>query len=130
MHREAVILFAHGARDPAWADPLRRVAAAIRRKRPGLRVELAFLEFMTPALDALLDDLAAEGLTRITVVPAFMATGGHLRRDLPLLIEAARLRHPGLVLSVVGATGESEPVIEAIADYAAASTRREAGGAE
>ena len=45
----ALILFAHGARDPEWASPMRRVQAAIRKRLGGVQVELAFLEFMAPS---------------------------------------------------------------------------------
>lgn len=124
MSNEAVIVFAHGARDPAWAEPLQRVCAALRQRRPDLRVELAFLEIMSPSIGETLDKLGAESITRITVVPAFMAEGGHLKRDLPLLIDAARQRHPGLSITVVPAMGLSEQVIGAIADYAAAAAER------
>ncbi len=119
MSNEAVVVFAHGARDPAWAEPLQRICTALRQRRPGLRVELAFLELMSPSIGEVLDSLAAEGVARITVVPAFMAEGGHLKRDLPLLIDAARQRLPGVTVSVVPAMGLSEQVIGAIADYAA-----------
>ncbi len=46
----ALILFAHGARDPEWAEPLRRVQAAIRWRLDSVPVELAFIEFMAPNL--------------------------------------------------------------------------------
>ena len=121
MVNEAVIVFAHGARDPAWAEPLQRICGALRQRRPALRVELAFLELMSPSIGEAVDSLAAEGVVRITVVPAFMAEGGHLKRDLPILIEAARQRHPELSMSVVPAMGMSDQVIGAIADYAAAA---------
>lgn len=128
MPKHAVIVFAHGARDPAWAEPLKRICEALRQRRPGLRVELAFLELMTPAIGDALDALAAEGILSVTVVPAFMARGGHLKKDLPLLIEAAQGRNPGLAVTVVPAMGESELVIGAIADYAAGCANRGTAG--
>lgn len=118
MSKEAVIVFAHGARDPAWAEPLRRVCLTIRGRQPALRVELAFLEFMTPSLGQAIDTLVAEGVSRIAVMPAFLSEGGHVKRDLPEMLEAARQRHPGASIAVVPAMGESAVVIDAIADYA------------
>ena len=46
----ALILFAHGARDPEWANPMRRVQAVVRQRMSAVPVELAFLEFMAPTL--------------------------------------------------------------------------------
>ena len=47
---DGVLLFAHGARDPAWAGPFEGVAARLRAQAPGLKVALGFLEFMQPSL--------------------------------------------------------------------------------
>jgi lipopolysaccharide export system permease protein len=47
---QAIVLFAHGARDPRWAEPFEAVAARVRAAAPGCPVVLAFLELMTPSL--------------------------------------------------------------------------------
>jgi sirohydrochlorin cobaltochelatase len=122
--KEAMVVFAHGARDPAWAEPLERICAAVRRKRPGLRVDLAFLELMAPLINDALETLVEEGFDRITIVPAFMAPGGHLRKDLPERVAAARVRHPGLEIHIAAAIGQSDAVIAAIADYAVTALDR------
>ena len=46
MSKKAIILIAHGARDPEWAAPMRRVWAAIQAQRPDQRIELAFLDLI------------------------------------------------------------------------------------
>jgi sirohydrochlorin cobaltochelatase len=114
----AILLFAHGARDPAWADPFRRIAARLREGQPGLRVELAFLELMTPALAEAVAGLAATGVRRITLVPLFLAQGGHLREDLPRLLDGIRRQHPGLRIDVTSAIGDSSVLTDAIAGWA------------
>ena len=116
---KAVILFAHGARDPEWARPFERLRAALLSRTPGLAVELAYLELMQPDLKAAVDALAARGADSISIVPVFMAQGGHLKRDLPLQIEQVRERHPGITLSLQPAIGEAQPMIEAMAQYIA-----------
>jgi sirohydrochlorin cobaltochelatase len=114
----AILLFAHGARDPTWAEPFRRIVARLALKQPGLRVELAFLEFMQPALAAAVAGLTAEGIGHITVIPLFLAQGGHLKEDLPRLLDDIRLRHAGLRIDVTNAIGDSEELTDAIADWA------------
>lgn len=118
MSQEALIVFAHGARTPSWADPLQRICALIRLRQPGLRVELAFLELMSPLIADSLQQLAAEGVGRVTIVPAFMAPGGHVQKDLPALVALVQAQHPGLEVVISPAIGESEAVMAAIADYA------------
>ena len=118
MSATGLILFGHGARDPQWAEPMRRVATLIERAHPKLRVELAFLEFLTPTLAESIDSLA-KSCVRIVVVPMFIAQAGHLKRDVPVLLDQARLRYPGLSIDLAAPVGESDGVLAAIAAYAA-----------
>lgn len=114
----AILLFAHGARDPSWAEPFRRIVARLRDQQQGARVELAFLEMMQPSLASAVAGLAAEGIGQITVVPLFLAQGGHLKEDLPRLLDAIRRHHPALRIDVTSAIGDSEDLTNAIADWA------------
>ncbi len=116
--RRAVVLFGHGARDPEWANPMRRVRERLLAKADDVAVELAFLEFMQPPLAEAIDTLVANGATRITVVPMFLAQGGHLKHDVPDQVEAARRRHPGCRIDQALAVGEADGVADAMADYA------------
>lgn len=109
-----LLLFGHGARDPAWADPFRAVAARITAARPGLAVELAFLEFMAPDLQAGGDALVTRGCTQVRVVPMFLGTGGHVRRDLPDMLARLRQRHAGVQWTLAAAIGEHPAVLDAM----------------
>ena len=114
----AILLFAHGARDPSWAEPFRRIAARLGAKQSGLRVELAFLEIMQPDLASAVAGMAGEGIGHITVIPLFLAQGGHLKQDLPRLLADIRSRHRALQIDVANAIGDSEDLTDAIADWA------------
>lgn len=116
--KNALILFAHGARDPEWANPMRRVRAAVMQQAPALRVELAFLEFMSPNLGDCARALVAEGYTAISIVPMFIAQGGHLKNDVPLLMDELRKVHPDVRFVLSPTVGEAEPIVQAMASYA------------
>jgi sirohydrochlorin cobaltochelatase len=116
---EAIVLFAHGSRDPAWAAPFHALKALVAARRPLARVELAFLERMRPTLDEAIDAIAAERAERVLVVPLFLAPGGHTTRDLPALLEAARARHPALAIRATSSIGEEADVLGALADWIA-----------
>ena len=120
--KQALVLFAHGARDPRWAAPFEAIAAAVRARAPALEVRLAYLELMAPAIGEAVDALEADGVTHIDVLPLFLGTGGHLRRDLPLLVEGIAARHPALSLRLHGAAGEAPAVIQALAEHALSLT--------
>jgi len=116
----ALILFAHGARDPGWAEPFERLVARVRAIAPGHEVRLAFFELMHPDLGAAVAELAAGGATAISVVPIFLGPGGHIRHDLPPLIEELRARHRGVQIDQSAPAGEGSGVLDAIAAYCAA----------
>ena len=110
-----LVLFCHGAKDARWREPFDRLRTMIAQRHPG-PVELAFLEFMSPDLRAACTALAERDAERIVVVPLFLGTGGHLRRDLPPLIEAT-CAATDIPVTVVSAAGEDDHVLAAIADY-------------
>lgn len=120
MNASTLILFGHGARDPEWAKPLLQVQAAIQASQPERRVELAFLEYLTPSLEDCVAAVAAGQAERgeIVIVPMFIAQGGHLKRDVPERVAALRQRFPGLALRVAEVIGEVPAVVAAIAAYA------------
>jgi sirohydrochlorin cobaltochelatase len=117
---QGLILFAHGARDARWAAPFEDLAARVRRQRPALAVRLAYLEFLAPDLPAAVAELAADGCTRIALLPMFLGSGGHVRKDLPRLLDGLRGQHPGLTITLHTAVGELDGVLQAMADAAVA----------
>ena len=118
---KALILFAHGARDPRWAAPFEAVAEQVRSLQPTVRVRLAYLELMSPSLPEAAAELVAGGCSQVDVLPLFLGTGGHVRKDLPLLIDQLRTAHPSTSFTLHAAAGEHPAVIAAIAGVAAAS---------
>ena len=123
----ALILFAHGARAASWAAPFERLRDSTQARMPEVPVSLAFLELMEPRLPERVAALAAEGVTQITVVPVFLGQGGHVLRDLPLMIDRLRADYPGLSISVAGAVGENPDVQRAMTDYCVAALQGGAG---
>jgi sirohydrochlorin cobaltochelatase len=114
----AIILFAHGARDPEWANPMRRVQAAIRQQITTTPVELAFLEFISPTLPECAAQLIAQGADKIVVLPMFIARGGHLKKETPEMIEMLRSTYQNVEFSLGNAIGEHEMVVQAMATAA------------
>lgn len=117
----ALILFAHGARDPRWAQPFEAVAVHIRRSHPALRVQLAFLDFMLPTLGGAAATVVAEGARQVDVVPMFLGAGGHVRQDLPPMLQALRAAHPQARFTLHPAIGEIDAVTRAMAGAIAAA---------
>ena len=101
--RPAIILFAHGARDPRWAEPFLRVAERVRAAAPDLPLEVAYLEHLEPNLAAAARHLAQGGAKSIRVVPLFIGRGGHLRVEVPRLVAEVVAALPGSPVRLRGA---------------------------
>jgi sirohydrochlorin cobaltochelatase len=121
MSSTALILFAHGAREPDWARPFERVRDRLRAS--GTEVELAFLESMSPSLAEAAARLVQRGVGALAIVPLFLAQGTHLKRDLPAMVEALRRRHAGVDIRVTPALGDAPEIEAAIADWARRESR-------
>lgn len=121
LKAHGIVLFGHGARDPRWAEPFERLASLLASRRHSTLyegpVELAYLELMTPDLPTAIAKLAGAGCETVTVIPIFFGSGGHLRRDLPALVEQSRAAHPGLTIRSAGVVGEDDAVLDAIAEF-------------
>ena len=121
MKKQALVLFAHGARDSNWATPFKRLQKMTQAATPDVPVSLAFLECMQPSLPELLPTLVESGCDVVTVVPVFLGQGGHVMRDLPALLISLQQAYPDVTLRTVGAVGEDAHVLSAMSQYCIAS---------
>lgn len=112
---KAIVLFGHGARDPQWAEPMKRLQSMLVEQLPEVQVELAFLELMAPSLQDTVECMAQGGVQHIQVVPIFFGKGGHLKNDFPVIMAEMKAKHPGLNIEATSAVGQWDAVWQAIA---------------
>ena len=79
MTAPALLLLAHGTEDPAGQATWDRLASAVDRALPGVEVRLAYAGVASPSLPDVLVELPGP----VVVVPAFLASGFHVRVDVP-----------------------------------------------
>lgn len=115
---QALILFAHGSRDPLWREPIEAVAARVRALAPRMPVACAYLEHTTPDLPTVATQLIASHADEIWVRPLFLGVGRHAREDLPALMDTLRLQHPQVRFHLQASVGEEAQVLDALATVA------------
>jgi sirohydrochlorin cobaltochelatase len=121
MH--AIVLFAHGSRDPLWHQPIQAVAQRIAKRAPHTPVRCAYLELTEPDLPSVAAELAAAGATSLCVVPMFLGVGRHAREDLPQLVAAIQTAHPQVRVTCQSAVGEQPALLDLLADIALGSSK-------
>ncbi len=100
MHIEEItddtplVIAAHGSRDPDGVGACRALVDRVRAMLPGRRVTLGFVELAEPTIaEAVAEALEGREITGDTdavVVPLMLATGGHVREDIPESIDEGR----------------------------------------
>lgn len=114
----AVVIFAHGSRDPLWRKPVEAVAQRVRELDPTLAVACAYLEMSEPDLLTAAGALIRAGARRLSVLPLFIGVGKHAREDLPVLMTQLAEAHPDVHFTAHSAVGEDPGLIEAMARLA------------
>ena len=114
----AIVLFAHGSRDPLWHRPMQAVAERVGLQLPGAKVTCAYLELSTPSLLDAVQALVDQGCTQLRVVPMFLGVGKHVREDLPVMLQALRDAHPHVAFEPLPAVGEHPDLLDLMATIA------------
>ncbi|KUL29540.1 sirohydrochlorin chelatase [Actinoplanes awajinensis] len=84
--RPAVVLVAHGSRDPRAAASTEALARAVRRARPEWLVRASYLDHAGPRP---LEVLGSLGARRAVLVPLLLTEAFHGRVDLPAVLAGA-----------------------------------------
>lgn len=116
--KAAIVLFAHGSRDPLWHKPMEAVAARIREQSPDIVVTCAYLELSEPDLPSTVAALNEDGVHSLAIVPMFLGVGRHAREDLPALVAQLRADYPALQIDLRAAVGEDARLLDMLAQIA------------
>jgi sirohydrochlorin ferrochelatase len=116
MTAPALVALAHGSRDPRSAATITALVDEVRRMRPDLRIEPAFLELARPDFTKVVDKLVRAGVEEIVVVPLLLSNAYHATVDVPRAVAEATERHPGLRVRATSVLG-LEPAFLEVLDH-------------
>lgn len=101
-----LIAVAHGTRDPQGPAVLEELLSVVRAHLPGVDVHIAYVDVIGPELVDVLQGSSGKAV----VVPLFLASGYHVRVDVPYAVTATGER-----AIVTPALGPDEAVVNAVA---------------
>ena len=110
----ALLLIAHGSRDPRHAATVAGLAARVGRLRPGVRVATAYLNHCAPGTGQVIDCLAGTGAEEVAAVPLLLSRAFHATTDVPAVLRQATARHPRLRLHQAAVLGPSPLLLDAL----------------
>ncbi|MER0483504.1 sirohydrochlorin chelatase [Streptomyces sp. Edi2] len=125
--RPTLLVVAHGSRDPRHAAAVSALCARVRALRPGLRVEVGYLDFNAPRVPRVLERLSAEaeaegrraasssgrrggpgeGVREVVALPLLLTRAFHAKSDIPAVLRAATARLPLLSVRQADVLGPS-----------------------
>ncbi|MBT8398418.1 MAG: CbiX/SirB N-terminal domain-containing protein [Gemmatimonadetes bacterium] len=101
-----LILVAHGSRDPHWRGSLHALCDNVTAQLPGEEVKVAFMQFDGPSLPEVVAEGVRAGEKSFRLLPLFMASAGHVDKDIKPLVAELALKHPGVKLDLMTPVGE------------------------
>lgn len=122
MHT-ALLLIAHGSREPEANADLHHVVEAIRGRGLYPIVDACFLELAEPDIDTGAAGCIARGADRLLLVPYFLSAGVHVRRDLAQAQSRLRERYPHVDFRLAEPLGRHSMLVQVVADRAREAER-------
>jgi sirohydrochlorin cobaltochelatase len=111
-----IMVCGHGSRDVDAVTEFQSVANGIRDRLPQYDVDSGFLEFATPIIRERLDALRERGNKRIIAIPGMLFAAGHVKNDLPSVINTYGAQHPELEITYGRDLGMDMKLIRAAGD--------------
>ena len=91
--KTGIMVCGHGSRDTDAVREFEALARGVQDRLPEAEVEYGFLEFARPVIGDGLDALLRRGVTDILAVPGMLFAAGHVKNDIPSVLNDYQRRH-------------------------------------
>ncbi|MDH5527385.1 MAG: sirohydrochlorin chelatase [Nitrospirota bacterium] len=96
MSKTVILLIGHGSRNPAGNEEFLIFTDKLRARLPGETIVPCFIELADVLIPEGIEKAVALGATRIIAVPVILLAAGHVKMEVPEILEHAREKHPGV----------------------------------
>ena len=108
-----VMVCGHGSRDEGAVREFARVAEGLRELMPDTPIEYGYLEFARPIIRDGLDKLRDQGVTRVLAVPGMLFAAGHVKNDIPSVLNTYAAQNDGIRIELGKELGIDPKMIRA-----------------
>ncbi|MEU6119065.1 sirohydrochlorin chelatase [Streptomyces sp. NPDC047117] len=112
--RPALLVIAHGSRDPRHAATVGALCARVRALHPELRVEVGYLDFNAPSVPQVLERLHADGVRDVVALPLLLTRAFHAKTDIPAVLRETCARLPRLTVQQADVLGPAPLLVGAL----------------
>lgn len=120
MQNNALIIVAHGSRKASSNEEVKALGEnlkSLQDKRYDLVIP-AFLEFANPSLEESILSCIDKGTSEIVILPYFLASGNHVTRDIPEVVQKIQSSHPQVKIILKEHLGSSSDMVRLLSDMA------------
>ena len=122
MDKIGLIIIGHGSKLPHNRENLEKLAEILRKRSKFKTVEIAFMVRNKPTIPEAIESIAKQGVTKIVLVPAFLAPGVHTEQEIPEMIrlkgDEPLLKEQGIEIVYGEPLGADERIAEIIEEKA------------
>lgn len=113
---KGVLILAHGSRERETELTLKKIVEITQSKLEDVIIETAYLQFSEVNLVKGLDNLVAQGIVDIKIVPYFLFAGVHIREGIPKEIEEYLKDKPNIKITMAETLGGDPRMADILVD--------------
>jgi len=113
---KAVLYIGHGTRSKKGADEARAFISRVSARVDVPIQEISFLELTEPSIEEGFARCMEKGATEVTVVPLFLLAAGHIKQDIPSVLEELRSTYHDVSIDVKDPFGVQGTILDAVAE--------------
>lgn len=109
---KAIIFIAHGSKKEKSNQEFRDLVEEIKKTNSKKYeiIETAFLEFVKPSIEEIIERIYLKGSTEITLYPYFLNSGKHVTNDIPDIVNNLKSIYPNIKFSILPHFGLSDKI--------------------
>ena len=111
--KKAVVLLGHGSIRESANIEIRAMWAMMQTQLPDLDIRGSFVEVAEPTLEQVIEQLAAEQVERVVIVPMFLTRGNHLSNGIPHILDRMKEKYPNIQIDLTQHLG-ADPLLAEI----------------
>ncbi len=108
-----IMICGHGSRDERAVSEFKNLYELMAKRFDQTPMEYGFLEFATPILNEGLDKLRKQGMKRVLAVPAMLFAAGHVKNDIPSVLNRYSHDNGGIEINYGRELGEDARMLKA-----------------
>lgn len=122
--KKYILLVSHGSREKSANREFKRITREYGAKHPGWKVTCAYLELASPSIPEALESLIQKAKPKaIILLPFFLFSARHVKKDIPGILKTFRKKHPGTKIRMAKPLGP-DPRLLSILDRRVVETAK------